>query len=542
MRMVSRTVRVTVSVSVHHVGDGAGVLTARPGGECDGGGHAGQCRGALPHALLPVRFRSWMIECVSRRVTGYRGPDSDVVSGALERGLGKLHHDGHAVEGAQQVHGAAVRLVELGLPGVDHAARALRTERRRLGRGPDHRERPARGAPVRDDAEELLEVDVERVVARPGEQLHLGGAGAGGEVGVDVPQHVGGGLGDAVVGSDGGGRDGAEHGHPLSAPLQVVELELQHQVFHRVAGVVDLDLVERVGIEARRRRPRRRDRRLRGHHDGDAVFAAAGKGVDVVDVQPRAQLHLGRVLVVRSHRLANPQHSCREQHGDSQTRGRPVGRSKLSHHVLRCAPVSAPPGAGCPAGCCSPAQRIGRGSGNLRAPRGAEPLFILLYAERSGTGSSTPDPAADPTPPKRDTPAPAIKRGAGYACSERYAATVRMATSAPSVAGLSKARSAPKHRTVCASKPVFHAVGVTCPAIPSIMEWADGSQDRASGGAIDTLLCAPDAHPPIHTLSQKTRMALPHSICFPFPTPLQKHMPRRHPHLHPTPGNPASPP
>jgi hypothetical protein len=97
--------------------------------------------------------------------------------------------------------------------------------------------------------------------------------------------------------------DGPEHTHLLPAALRVVELELEDQVLDGIAGVVDLDLVQRVRIEARGGRGGRRDGRLRHHHQDDAVGRGAGERVHVGDVQPWAELHFRRVHVVRAHQL-----------------------------------------------------------------------------------------------------------------------------------------------------------------------------------------------------------------------------------------------
>src|ERR1041385_2623278 len=101
------------------------------------------------------------LQSVRRLGSAARGcPDTDVRIGATatrrqDHRFGQLDDHGEGVEAGQEID---PRVAERGRFG-------LRTD---LGQGPgDWR-------PVRDDAEELLEIDEERVIAQPGEHLDTG--------------------------------------------------------------------------------------------------------------------------------------------------------------------------------------------------------------------------------------------------------------------------------------------------------------------------------------------------------------------------------
>ena len=92
----------------------------------------------------------------------------------------------------------------------------------------------------------------------------------------------------------------AAHFHGLIG-AGAVEGHLNDLVLLRVAGVVDLELIEEVVVEARDAGLRfgGREKRPAVEHQRDAIGARAGKRVHVRHVHRRIQLDVGRVLMVR---------------------------------------------------------------------------------------------------------------------------------------------------------------------------------------------------------------------------------------------------
>jgi len=80
-----------------------------------------------------------------------------------------------------------------------------------------------------------------------------------------------------------------------------MEHDLDDLVLDRVAGVVDLELVEEVVVEARdaRRRLGGREERPTIEDQRDAAGRGARERVDVRHVHRRIELDVGRVLMVR---------------------------------------------------------------------------------------------------------------------------------------------------------------------------------------------------------------------------------------------------
>ena len=185
-----------------------------------------------------------------------------------------------------------------------------------------------------DDLLELNEVEEEGIVAHSGERRHAGARGDDGARSVgDGDRGRLGPIDDAAGGSGHARRARAAEVHHLVSAVARHEC-LNHQIFDRVPVVVDLPLVQHVGVKEGGARFGRGNEAGHGHRQDDVVrVSGAAKGVQVGDVGGVVRGKQRTVLVVRRldpTRQADGRSSREQQAPRDHAAARP-GCSKAEH-------------------------------------------------------------------------------------------------------------------------------------------------------------------------------------------------------------------